>query len=214
MSMPFLSADKAWVFRISHVDNLEWILRNGLCCRGSGKFDPNYRNIGNVELISKRASRDVPIPPGGTLDDYVPFYFTSRSPMLLNIKTGQRVKPVPMREIIILVASLHAIAKEGVRFVFTDRHAYLVNARYSSDLSELGTRIDWKILKNSDFRRDPNDLGKLERYQAEALIYKQLAFEHIAGVVAYDEAQRARIETLIRAAGYPNPVKLDGRLFF
>jgi hypothetical protein len=116
MPLP-LTADKAWVFRITHVDNLESILRNGLCCRSSGYFDPNYRNIGNPELIGKRASRRVPSPPGGTLDDYVTFYFTSRSPMLLNIKTGKGVTPVPMEDIMVLVASLRAIAASGVPYV-------------------------------------------------------------------------------------------------
>jgi hypothetical protein len=209
-----LSADKAWIFRISHIDNLEWILRNGLCCRSSGHFDPNYRNIGNLELINKRASRDVPIPPGGTLDDYVPFYFTSRSPMLLNIKTGKGVPAVPMEEILILVTSLPTLAEKGVRFVFTDRHAYLKIAHFSSDLSELATRIDWTILQNSDFKYDAQDMGKMERYQAEALVYKTLPFDHIVGVLAYDDEQMARIRSLIESAGYSTPVKVNRRFFF
>lgn len=50
--------------------------------------DPNFVTIGNPDLIDKRARRAVPLPPGGTLSDYVPFYFTPKSPMLLNIKTG------------------------------------------------------------------------------------------------------------------------------
>ena len=44
--------------------------------------------IGNPDLIDKRTHRIVPAPPGGTLSDYVPFYFTLYSPMLYNIKTG------------------------------------------------------------------------------------------------------------------------------
>ena len=70
-----------------HVANVEWILKNGLHCANSGSTDPNYVPIGNSDLIAKRNERDVPIPPGGTLSDYIPFYFTSASPMLLNIKT-------------------------------------------------------------------------------------------------------------------------------
>jgi hypothetical protein len=47
--------------------------------------------IGNNEVIRKRAIKEVPIPPKGTLDDYVPFYFTPYSMMLYNIHTGYRV---------------------------------------------------------------------------------------------------------------------------
>lgn len=213
MALP-LTAERAWIFRISHVENLEWMLRNGVCCRSSGLFDPNYRTIGNPELIRKRASRSVPVPPGGTLEDYVPFYFTSRSPMLLNIKTGKGVPAVPMREVVILVASLRRIAANGVPFVFTDRHAYLVSAQFSSDLADLEARIDWGILRDSDFQYDPQDPGKLERYQAEALVYRVLPFEQVAGIYAYDDAQRSRVEANVQAAGHKTPVKVDRRFFF
>lgn len=148
------------------------------------------------------------------MDDYVPFYFTSRSPMLLNIKTGKGVTAVPMEEIIIFVTSLHSLAEKGVEFVFTDRHAYLNVARFSSDLSELATLIDWTILQNSDFKYDPQDLGKMERYQAEALVYKALAFECVVGVLAYNETQMTRVRSMIDSAGYSTPVKVDRRFFF
>jgi hypothetical protein len=97
---------------------------------------------------------------------------------------------------------------------FTDRHAYLLKAHFSSDLSELETRIDWTVLRNSDFRYDPQDLGKMERYQAEALVHMRLPFDLIAGVLAYDDNQRARIESSIRAAGYSTTVTVDRRFFF
>jgi len=83
-----LGPEKALIFRITHIDNMPWMLINGLHCRNSPDRDPNFVEIGNRDLIGKRASRVVPIHPGGTLSDYIPFYFTPCSPMLLNIKTG------------------------------------------------------------------------------------------------------------------------------
>jgi hypothetical protein len=75
-------------------------------------------------LIGKRARRRVPIPPGGTLADYIPFYFTPRSPMLLNIKTGYNgIVRRPNQEIAILVSSCQAMNHNGVSMLFTDRHA-------------------------------------------------------------------------------------------
>lgn len=162
--MNSLTPEKALIFRITHVENVEWILVNGLHCRNSGILDPNYREIGNPELISKRARRRVPIPPGGTLSDYIPFYFTPYSPMMLNIKTGYNgMKQTPMRDIAILVSSLRKIHEIGIQFVFSDRHAYLEAAEFSGDLADLD-RISWKILQARDFRRDPNDFEKVERY--------------------------------------------------
>ena len=83
-----LTPERARIFRITHVDNIPWILENGLHCKSSPIQDPSFVQIGNADLISKRAGRMVAGPEGGTLNDYVPFYFTPFSPMLFNIKTG------------------------------------------------------------------------------------------------------------------------------
>jgi len=83
-----VNSEKALIFRIVHRDNLPWIVENGLHCRKSTTVDPNFRRIGNHDLIVKRETRPVPIDPGGTLGDYVPFYFTPHSPMLYNVITG------------------------------------------------------------------------------------------------------------------------------
>jgi len=49
----------------------------------------------NPDLIDKRSRRVVDVTPGGTLSDYVPFYFTPYSIMMLNVMTGYNVKKVP-----------------------------------------------------------------------------------------------------------------------
>lgn len=198
--MSSLTPEKALVFRITHIDNVAWILANGLHCRYSQIHDPNYRDIGNQDLIAKRASRVIPIPPGGTLSDYIPFYFTPYSPMLFNIKTGYNgMTKTPMADIVILVSSLHTLVKQAIGFVFTDRHAYLRAAddSFSSNVADLG-RIDWKILQAKDFKRDPNDPGKLERYQAEALVHRHMPVAALAGIVCYGPAQLARMQQLIQ----------------
>ena len=76
-----------------------------------------------------------------------------------------------------------------LRFVFTDQHAYLGMAEYFTSLEDLG-RIDWTILQNRDFKRDNNDLGKTDRYQAEALVWKNLPVEGILGICCFTEGVR------------------------
>lgn len=102
-----LNPEKALIFRITHRENVPWILQHGLVCANGHPQDPGFVQIGNVELIGKRSHRPVPVPPGGTLADYVPFYFTPFSPMLYNILTGRGVRQRPNEEIVILVSSLH-----------------------------------------------------------------------------------------------------------
>jgi hypothetical protein len=189
-----LNPDKALIFRIVHCDNLPWILDHGLYAKNGEKMDPNYRDIGNPDLIDKRSRRAVPIPPGGTLSDYVPFYFTPFSIMMLNIKTGYGgVKHVPNQEIAILVSSLHRVKELGLRFVFTNQHAYLAAAEYFSELSDLD-RIDWPLLQSRDFRHDPDDPGKKERYQAEALIWKHVPLDALLGICCHNETVRSALQ--------------------
>jgi hypothetical protein len=150
-------------------------------------LDPDFINIGNVDLINKRAHRVVPVGPGGTLSDYVPFYFTPFSIMMYNIHTGYNVRQVANEDIAILVSSLPKVAELRIRFVFTDQHAYPLMAKYFTDLEDLD-RVDWDLLNRRDFRHDPDDPGKKERYQAEALIWKYLPIRALLGICSYTAA--------------------------
>src|ERR1700733_9866351 len=105
MALLQLTQENARIFRIVHRDNLPWILDHGLHSRNSKVRDPNFKAIGNPDLIDKRASRPVPVPPWGSLSNYVPFYFTPHSIMMLNIHTGRSVPIVANEKILILVSS-------------------------------------------------------------------------------------------------------------
>ena len=200
-----LNPENAFIWRIVHRDNLPWIFSNGLYCRNSPNFDPNFVSIGNGELINRRAARQVPIPPSGTLSDYVPFYFTPFSPMMYNIYTGRGgVKQRNNDEICILVSRLHKVNKLGIPFVFTDRHAYPKLAQYSSNLADL-QNIDWSLLKARNFQRNPEDPEQIERYQAEALVYQHLPVDGLIGVICYTE----QIKTMLGVAAVAAGVNLD-----
>jgi O-acetyl-ADP-ribose deacetylase (regulator of RNase III) len=178
MAYPKLNPDKALIWRILHRDNLPWVLDHGLHCGHSAQRSTQWVSIGQPELISKRGRRPVPCPPHGVLNDYVPFYFTPFSVMLYNILTGQG--GVPRRgpeEIVILVSSLHRVHALGLPFVFTDMHAYYPWATFHTDLARLDG-IDWPLLQRRDFRRDPDDPARFERYQAEALVFPMITYTH------------------------------------
>lgn len=189
-----LTAEKALIFRITHIENVPWILANGLHCCNSDCLDPNFRQIGNPDLIGKRSTRAVPIAPHGRLSDYVPFYFTPRTPMLLNIKTGYNgMKKTAMPDIAVMVTSLHKAAAEGLEFVFTDRHAYVQAARFFRDIRELN-QLDWKLLQKRDFKRNPDEPGKCERYQAEALVYKSVPVSALLWIACHGPDQEKRLK--------------------
>ncbi|WP_408381606.1 DarT ssDNA thymidine ADP-ribosyltransferase family protein [Paraburkholderia megapolitana] len=76
-----LNAENCYIWRIVHRSSVPWIPDHGLVCANAQGLDPRFVSIGNPDLIARRTQRVVPIPPGGTLSDYVPFYFTPFSPI-------------------------------------------------------------------------------------------------------------------------------------
>ena len=79
------------IYRLTHRDNLS------VCLERGGMHAPNYtpddgrvyRTIHDIEIQQVRRVRPIRCGPGGTVHDYVAFYFGPRSPMLLKLKTGQ-----------------------------------------------------------------------------------------------------------------------------
>jgi len=79
------------IYRLMHIDNLVTVLGHG------GIHAPNhppegghdYRAIHNVDIQKIRRTRPIPCGPGGTVHDYLAFYFGPRSPMLLQLHTGR-----------------------------------------------------------------------------------------------------------------------------
>ena len=213
MPYKWLSAEKALIFRITHIDNVRWILDNGLHCR-NGERDPSFVTIGDPEIINRRNGWHVPVEPGGTLSDYIPFYFTPFSPMAYKIRTGFGVKAVPSSDIVVLVASIRQLAQEpDVQFLFTDRHAVLAWARFHRSLDHLDC-LDWPRLRDRDFKRDDNEPDKVERYQAEALVYRHLPLNLLRGILCRGAKEAERVTAMAEKAGANVHVMQDSRVYF
>jgi hypothetical protein len=197
-----LTPERGLLFRITHVANVSWLLANGLHCANCTTSDPNFVAIGNPDLIGKRTHRTVPIPPDGTLADYVPFYFTPKSPMLMNINTGWNgITRRPNEDIVILVSSCQAMLGSGVRMIFTDRHAYTATTTWSGNPADLASMIDWDILRRHDFARDDSYPDKMERYQAEALAHRHVPTNALLGIGCVSDSVKTAIEAKINGVG-------------
>ncbi|MWN05357.1 DUF4433 domain-containing protein [Gilliamella sp. Pas-s95] len=208
-----LNPKKALIWRIVHINNIPWILDNGLHCGKSNIRCEDWVSIGSTELIDKRSSHPVPVFPHGYLNDYVPFYFTPFSPMLLNIKSGRGVKQRNNDEVVILVSSLHRIQELQLKYVFTDMHAYYKWASFYSAIEDLD-RIDWEILQSRDFSRDEDDTAKFERYQAEALIHQHCPINALVGMICYNEQAEEDLNTWLQQRQLKIPVHKRPRWYF
>lgn len=214
MKYAILNAEKALIWRIVHIDNVPWILDNGFHCGNSPFRSPTWVDIGNPDLISKRSLHPVPASPHGCLGDYVPFYFTPFSVMLMNIKSGWNgVVRRSNDEIVIFVSSLHKIQTKSIPFLFTDRHAFARYAKFFDDLGDLD-KVDWDILQRRDFKRDPDDPEKFERYQAEALIHDHCPVGALSGVICHSTSAKAILDREIQKRKLDLPVRVKPEWYF
>jgi len=164
-------------------------------------------------LISRRAFKTLPLAPGGTLADYVPFYFTPFSPMMMNIHSGRSVTQRANDEICILFSSIHKVVECGLPFMFSDRHAYLAGANFYNQLADL-TTIDWKSIQTRNFKKDPNDPEKFEKYQAETLVHQHVPVEALLGIFCYSKPTKEQILASAEEASVTIGVRVNSEWYF
>jgi hypothetical protein len=140
------------LFHITAIDNLAAICRSGaLLSKNAGaSLGINYQNIAHADAQSSRSGRSVIDPPGGTVHDFVPFYFAPRSPMLFSINNGN-VAGCDLRQADILhfETTVDAVASRNGNMVFYDRNATLRYSEAFTELALLSCKIAWNLITES-----------------------------------------------------------------
>lgn len=197
------------LFRMVHFDNLEYLLRNGMCNRTHHLADPDYINIGDSDLILQRNDVRVPIAPRGNLGDFIPFYFGGHSPMLLNIKTGYRgIKKRSQADIAFIVCSIGRIVKHCPEWCFTDGHAKNSITEFYNKTDDLN-HVDWNVVHLQYWQNTDDDWDRVRKKQAEFLVKDHVPIDCITWIVVFSEQRKEQVEALIARLGLEIPVKVD-----
>ena len=137
-----------FIFHFTHINNLPLILADGglQTCGALRQAGVNYKDVAYSGLQDRRARTYIPCGVGGTLHDYVPFYFCPLSPMLFSIAKGK----VPdydegTRPLIFFVSSAQVIQQAALPFVFTDGHGIMNYSNFYDDLGQLH-QVDWPLM--------------------------------------------------------------------
>lgn len=180
--------DRIYLYRITHIDNLDFILKSGkLTCPSHTDSDPNYIGIGDTTLIGSRSSKLIDIEPKGNFTDYIAFYFGARSPMLYAIQKGfNGVTKRNPREIVYLVSDFENIKVKNCRYVFTDGHGYHSMSQFFNDEDGL-EEVDWNAVKLIRWTDTEDDPDRKRRKQAEFLVFKELPLSALIGIVVHSE---------------------------
>ncbi len=191
------------LYHLTHISNLESIAEEGLFSDSQIKtVQKAVEEIGHADVKQQRRHRVVPLPPGGCVSDYVPFYFAPRSPMLGSIWKGN----VPMYsggqgKIVYLVTSIDKVVEEHLRFVFTDRNATLFAARYGDDLKDLDDYVDWELMEARMWNNTDEEPDRMERRMAEFLVHDHVPWSAFIGVATRNDKWCQQARRLLASVG-------------
>ena len=205
MAMP----SKIWLFRITHIGNLEHDLLQGLHIAKSPNANSNYFQIGDSTLITYRKDIPAPDPPGGSLADYIPFYLGPRSPMLYQIATGwEDIQKVPQENIIYYISSLGMVKSAGVPFFFTDGHARSMTSTAYTDEADL-QKLDWDAIYARTWKSDESDLRRKEKKQSELFVKGHFPFSCIEHIGVFNKNAEQKVLYLFNTHSINTPIRIS-----
>lgn len=188
------------VLHMTRVERLPSVVQHGLLpdsvCR--------QRHFAGVEIgydhiKRRRAVRAVPCGAGGTLADYVPFYFAPCSPMLYAITHRQvSAEAADTEKIVYLASSTQTLRAAGLTVVVSNRHAELAYAELTDRDGDLDSGfVDWPLMQEKYWRNTAQDPARKERRQAECLVHPGVPWQLIEEVTTRTERARAHVASLL-----------------
>jgi ssDNA thymidine ADP-ribosyltransferase, DarT len=204
-----------WLYRITHIHNMEYDLQHGLCISKSPDANPDYWQIGDSTLISYRKELAAPDPPGGTLADYIPFYLGPRSPMLFQIATGwEDIQKYAQENIIYYISSVPKIKEHGLEYFFTDGHARSSTSVPYTDDKDF-EKLDWHTIYAELWKSDETDLRRKEKKQSEFLIKGHVPVSCIQYIGVYNKTAEQKVLALLTNLQLSIPVRINpSRLYY
>ncbi len=198
-----------FIFRMTHIDNVTFIAKNGLWPKLSPVQDPDFVPIGNPNIIDKRTNKTVVvIPPGGVLGEYVPFYFSGHSPMLYNITTGYGVKKVLQKDIVFLVCDALEIVNAGISYCFTDGNATKAISKFYNNLYGL-RELDWNCIQSTIWKNTEEDYDRVRKKMAEFLVKEHIPTNLIREIIVKNPETEQKVAEMLGNSLPDCKIKVD-----
>lgn len=192
------------IIHMTHIGNLQTILVAGEL-RATARLNEQgaaFNNIAYSSIQAQRAGKVVTCGPGGSLHDYVPFYFTRRSPMLYTINRGNVPCEGGQGALVHLVSNAQAVAAAGLGFAFSDGHGIMAYSSFYDDLAHLG-EIDWDVIAAGQWADTVEDGDRKRRKQAEFLVRDRFPIALLRGAVVQTQARADQVTAIAASVGQP-----------
>jgi len=216
MNPSFAYPNPTPIYHITPIDNLRLIFEAGgmWAKRVLDQEDTGYTNMAHQSIQYRRANTSVPCKPGGTLHDYVPFYFAPRSPMLYTISRDNVVGFSDGQvSIVHIVSTAQTVNKAGQRFVFSDGHGIMAFTEFFSDLADLD-KVDWDIMSTNYWADTNDDMDRKRRRQAEFLVYERFPVNLILKIGVINQLKKIETEAMLAEFDLIIPVVISANWYY
>lgn len=168
-----------------------------------------------IPKLSVERSRPVKCYPDTVVNDYVPFYFSVRTPMLYNIHTGMGVPQRHQREIVYLCCRVTELATDKFQWCFTNANAAEKITKFYSDLKHLD-KLDWKSIKTTDFRLNnaDGDEDRIRKKHAEFLVKDKVPPKKIGVIAVLNATVKEEVESIVSTCKLAVEVKVKSDFYF
>lgn len=207
---------RALLYHFTHVDNLAAILHSKrLVADSVARESGLVTDVGDRDVKASQRARAVPIPPGGVVADYVPFYFAPRSPMMFAIDRGN----VPSysggcADLVYLVTTADRLWAGAESVLFTDRNAVLAFAEFTDEIDMLDDLVDWPLMPARYWANTPEDPERRERRMAECLVHRHVPWVAIDEVAAQSQRCAEDARAALASLGDATPVRVRPSWYF
>ena len=202
--------DPPYIYRILPIENLENDLKNGFFAKNNIPNDDSRVVMANSDVIQLRDKMVVKCFKGTFVNDYVPFYFSVRTPMLYNIITGKGVIQRRQNEISYLRFRIDALAIRDFQWCYTDGNAAMNISSFYSNLKDLN-KLDWRSILTEDFRYDnaDGDTDRIRKKHSEFLVKDYVPASKINSIVVFNIVAKRKVDKILKNCNFVVNVEIN-----
>jgi len=179
-----------YVYHFTAIQNLKSIVSDGLLSTNlKVKAELEHRNIANNEIQQRRKKMPVTCGPRGVVHDYVPFYFSKRTPMLLNIVKS---KNIDQTDIIYLAIPIEKVLEKNV--VFSDASANTISPPNFFDEADDLRKLNFEVI---DSWRWSYEGREKNQKMAELLVHEKIEIRDVSHIVVWNTKYKKVVENIL-----------------
>ncbi|MDO9485393.1 MAG: DUF4433 domain-containing protein [Actinomycetota bacterium] len=197
---PLASRPRDWyVWHFTHVDNVASIAAAG-ALYAANSVTPNV-DVANQEVKNRRNAQEVDpddeYPRNVVVSDHVPFYIAAKSPMLFVVSRRQGDPRGNSKELVFFGIRMSDLIESGMIWCASDRNAAAGTVQFSRSVDDLGTFVDFDLLKQRYWNGTTDDADRPSRRAAEILVLGEVPLTLVSAVVTKIDSTLARAKSAL-----------------